>query len=318
MESAEPSQDYQEAYDTKKSSTSMVSFKQKLSKPRCCKWMRDKLGLDSSVKTSLLKSSKNIYSLYNLVSKTHAASYSQLNLAKDRLEKLNETYNNIIREKENKGEVITALENKLNNLNNEKDIFVKYIKQFRKRKQELKDEEHRLQRKLESLKTEFDKEKVNLDDLTEEMSAFLAIKAAQLSTNDEMRAMATSQLESLKEIAKSLKTSRNAHDALCLLKDEIQINPEPTVIEINKRKKSKMKRLSQSSSPILHRDSKTKHNSIQKTVIEKTISSDTKSKNWESSEMSKTSLIQSISADHFDDSLTPISSDDSMQSMLKR
>uniref|UniRef100_A0A0L8FST9 Uncharacterized protein n=1 Tax=Octopus bimaculoides TaxID=37653 RepID=A0A0L8FST9_OCTBM len=54
MESAEPSQDYQEAYDTKKSSTSMVSFKQKLSKPRCCKWMRDKLGLDSNVKTSLL------------------------------------------------------------------------------------------------------------------------------------------------------------------------------------------------------------------------------------------------------------------------
>ncbi|XP_052821824.1 uncharacterized protein LOC128247071 [Octopus bimaculoides] len=153
MESAEPSQDYQEAYDTKKSSTSMVSFKQKLSKPRCCKWMRDKLGLDSNVKTSLLKSSKNIYSLYNLVSKTHAANYSQLNLAKDRLEKINETYNNIIKEKENKGEVITALENKLNNLNNEKDIFVKYIKQFRKRKQELKDEEHRLQRKLESLKT---------------------------------------------------------------------------------------------------------------------------------------------------------------------
>uniref|UniRef100_A0A0L8HCU3 Uncharacterized protein n=1 Tax=Octopus bimaculoides TaxID=37653 RepID=A0A0L8HCU3_OCTBM len=112
------------------------------------------------------------------------------------------------------------------------------------------------------------------------------------------------------------KASRNAHDALCLLKDEIQIDAEPTVIDMNKRKKSKTKRLNQNSSPILQRDTMSKHSSIQKTVIEKTISSDAKSKNWEPSEVSKTSLIQSISADHFDDSLTPISSDDSMQSIL--
>ncbi|XP_052821898.1 uncharacterized protein LOC106871563 isoform X2 [Octopus bimaculoides] len=91
---------------------------------------------------------------------------------------------------------------------------------------------------------------------------------------------------------------------------------EPTVIDMNKRKKSKTKRLNQNSSPILQRDTMSKHSSIQKTVIEKTISSDAKSKNWEPSEVSKTSLIQSISADHFDDSLTPISSDDSMQSIL--
>uniref|UniRef100_A0A0L8HC52 Uncharacterized protein n=1 Tax=Octopus bimaculoides TaxID=37653 RepID=A0A0L8HC52_OCTBM len=93
------------------------------------------------------------------------------------------------------------------------------------------------------------------------------------------------------------KASRNAHDALCLLKDEIQIDAEPTVIDMNKRKKSKTKRLNQNSSPILQRDTMSKHSSIQKTVIEKTISSDAKSKNWEPSEVSKTSLIQSISAD---------------------
>lgn len=37
------------------------------------------------------------------MSKTHAANYTQLNLAKDRLGKINETYRNMIKEKENKG-----------------------------------------------------------------------------------------------------------------------------------------------------------------------------------------------------------------------